>query len=95
MKESFVVQDAYVFKTSLFFSGNDFIVYDSHGQIVFRLDKEKKDDQTCPIGRPLPHSFPPPRSSPSSLPMSRPLSLISFRSFIVPLHDFSYNKQET
>ncbi|KAI9110305.1 hypothetical protein K1719_018747 [Acacia pycnantha] len=47
MKESFVVQEAYVFKeetlltvlkTSLFFSGDGFTVYDSHGQLVFRVD---------------------------------------------------------
>lgn len=47
MKESFFVQEAYVFKeetlltvlkTSLFFSGDGFTVYDSHGQLVFRVD---------------------------------------------------------
>ncbi|XP_028779186.1 protein LURP-one-related 5-like [Neltuma alba] len=47
MKESFVVQDSYVFKeetlltvlkTSLFFAGDGFTVYDSHGQLVFRVD---------------------------------------------------------
>ncbi|XP_054784770.1 protein LURP-one-related 5-like [Prosopis cineraria] len=47
MKESFVVQDAYVFKeethltvlkTSLFFAGDGFTVYDCHGQLVFRVD---------------------------------------------------------
>ena len=47
MKDSFVVQDAYVFKeetnltvlkTSLFFSGDGFTAYDCHGQLVFRVD---------------------------------------------------------
>ncbi|KAI9128054.1 hypothetical protein K1719_001047 [Acacia pycnantha] len=54
MKGSFVVQDAYVFKvethvtilkTSLFFSGEGFTVYNSHGQLstcMTKLPSKKK-----------------------------------------------------
>ncbi|XP_061340084.1 protein LURP-one-related 5-like isoform X2 [Gastrolobium bilobum] len=47
MSEKLVVQDGYVFKeethltvlkTSLFFSGDGFAVYDSKGQLIFRVD---------------------------------------------------------
>lgn len=47
MKDEFVVQDGYVLKeethltvlkTSLFFAGDGFTVYDCKGQLVFRVD---------------------------------------------------------
>ncbi|KAI4329343.1 hypothetical protein L6164_021617 [Bauhinia variegata] len=52
MKEPFVVQDGYVFKeethltvlkTSLFFAGDGFTVYDCKGQLVFRVDSYGPD----------------------------------------------------
>ena len=52
MKEEFVVQDGYVskeeinltvLKTSRFFAGDGFTVYDSKGQLVFRVDSYGPD----------------------------------------------------
>ncbi|KAK7325253.1 hypothetical protein VNO77_29412 [Canavalia gladiata] len=52
MKEGLVVQDGYVFKeeihltvlkTSLFFAGDGFTVYDCKGQLVFRVDSYGPD----------------------------------------------------
>lgn len=47
MKEELIIQEEYVYKeetqltvlkTSLFFTGDGFVVYDSKGQLVFRFD---------------------------------------------------------
>ena len=52
MKEGLVVEDGYVFKeethltvlkTSLFFAGDGFTVYDCKGQLVFRVDSYGPD----------------------------------------------------